>query len=187
MSKRYASFGFGLIFFLALPPVKQFTESFMIGQMLVQIPLLVLAGFFLGKTILDIWPNLISKKYNGIAGILLAVFTISFWMLPRSIDASINEMWFAIAKYSSLPLLAGIPISCSWKKLHPIGQNFIWANLVSMFIIMGWLYLTSPVRLCNNYLLEQQHLLGKSYLFLSGLIIISGIFRTFMMDHGTKY
>lgn len=185
---RYTILGISLFLLLALPPVKHVMESYMVGQMIVQLPLLILAGFFIGKAINTKIP--IDKgafNNNGIPGMLLAIFTIAFWMLPRSIDASINEDIFAIAKYSTLPLLAGVPISISWKKLNPVAKNFIWANLISMFVVMGWLYLKSPVRLCNNYLIGQQLLLGKTYLFLTAIIGITGIFRSFMVDHRTNY
>ncbi|WP_458413699.1 hypothetical protein ACNQFZ_02000 [Schinkia sp. CFF1] len=186
MVLRKATFGVGLLILLALPPVKHLIESYMVGQMVVQLPLLVLAGFFLGKALQTKIPmDQAESNKNGIPGMLLAIFTIAFWMLPRSIDASINEVLFSMAKYSSLPLLAGIPISYSWKRLNSISKNFILANLISMFVVMGWLYLESPVRLCNNYLVGQQLLLGKTYFFITGLLIITGIFRSFMVDHRT--
>lgn len=186
MVKRNAAFGFGLLILLSFPPVKQLMETYMVGQMIVQLPLLVLAGFYIGKAIRAKIPiDQTEFNTNGVPGILLAIFTISFWMLPRSIDASINEEIFAIAKYSSLPLLAGIPICFSWFRLNSIGKNFIWANLISMFVVMGWLYIKSPIRLCNNYLIGQQLLLGQTYLLLTGLLIIIGIFRSFMVDHRT--
>lgn len=188
MVKRNIAFGIGLLILLAFPPVKQLIESYMVGQMIVQIPLLVLAGFFFGQAMKMKIPTE-GKGFNGngIPGILLSVFTILFWILPRSVDASINDEIFAIAKYSTLPLLAGLPISLSWYRLNPIGKNFIWANLISMLFVMGWLYSKSPVRLCNNYLLDQQLLLGKTMFFITGIIIISGIFRSFILDHRTNY
>ncbi|KEF37276.1 hypothetical protein M670_03523 [Schinkia azotoformans MEV2011] len=187
MFKRDATLGTGLFILLALPPVKQLMESHMVGQMIIQLPLLVLAGFFIGeaiKTKITVDQN--SSKLNGVAGILLAVFTISYWMLPRAMDASINDGLFGILKYSTLPLLAGIPISLCWKKLHPLWKNFIWANNISMFAVMGWLFIISPVRLCNNYLLGQQILLGQIFLLVTALIIIYFIFCSFMLDHRTN-
>lgn len=188
MLKRKAVIGFGLFLLLALPPVKQLMESHMVGQMIVQLPLLVVAGFFIGEAIKSkITVDQNNSKLNGVAGILLAVFTISYWMLPRAMDASINDVWFGILKYSTLPLLAGIPISLCWRKLHPLWKNFIWANNISMFAVMGWLFIISPVRLCNNYLLGQQILLGQIFLLVTALICIYFIFRSFMLDHHTNF
>lgn len=188
MLVRYAALGVGLLFLLTLPPVRHLMESHMVGQMLVQLPLLVLAGFFIGeaiKTKIPVDQN--STKSSGVAGILLVIFTISYWMLPRAIDASINDVWFGILKYSTLPLLAGIPLSLCWRKLHPLWKNFVWANNISMFGVMGWLFIISPVRLCNNYLLGQQILVGQIFLLITALIILYFIFRSFMVDHRTNY
>ncbi|WP_017755800.1 hypothetical protein [Calidifontibacillus oryziterrae] len=187
MVKRNLSFGVCLLILLSLPSIKELMESSMVGQMIVQLPLLILSGFLIGKAVKTKIP-VDQKGFNngGISGMLLAIFTILFWLLPRSIDASINDEMFSIAKFTTLPLLAGFPIALSWERLHINGRNFIWANLISMLVVMGWLYLNSPVRLCNNYLLDQQVSLGKTFLFLTGVLIISGIFRSFMVDHRTN-
>ncbi len=187
MFKRNATLGIGLFILLALPPIKQLMESNMVGQMIVQIPLLVVAGFFMGEAIQKKIPiDQNRTKGSGVAGILMAIFTITYWMLPRAMDASINDVVFGILKYSTLPLLAGIPISLCWRKLHPLWKNFVWANNISMFGVYGWVYIISPVRLCNNYLLGQQILLGQIFLLITALIIIYFIFRSFMLDHRTN-
>lgn len=185
---RNAALGIGLFILLAFPPVKHLMESHMVGQMIVQLPLLVLAGFFIGeaiKTKISVENN--NSKLNGVAGILLALFTITYWMLPRAVDASLNDVVFGILKYSTLPLLAGIPISLCWKRLCPLWKSFIWANNISMFGVYGWLYIISPVRLCNNYLLGQQVLLGQIFLLITALIILYFIFRSFVGDHRANY
>jgi hypothetical protein len=85
-------------------------------------------------------------------------------MLPRSLDAALAEPAMAVAKFISLPALLGLPLAQSWCRLHPIARGFVWAKLVSMLGVLGWLYLAAPVRLCNFYLLDEQLLLGRAML-----------------------
>lgn len=87
------------------------------------------------------------------------------------------------AKFLSLPLLAGFPLARSWPRLPGLVRATLWTNLIPMLGVMGWLYRESPVRLCNNYLLNQQDLLGWVLLaaaallalYWSGWILLGGL------------
>lgn len=184
MRNKNIIFGVAIILFMALPPVKNWIESSMVGQMLVQIPSLVIAGTLISRG-LNLIHSMRISAYNagGLPGTLLAIFVIAFWILPRWVDASLNEPLVALAKFITLPILAGIPLYFSWSKLGAISKGFIWSNLISMLIVMGWLYLAAPIRLCNNYLVEQQYHLGWSMLTLATLIFVYWIFKLFT-GHG---
>lgn len=189
---RRTEAGLALLGVLALPPVAAWLEGHMLGHMLVQIPLLVVAGHLLGPAVARHWPRCLrGGNRGGIAGILLASFTLSFWMLPRSLDAALGDPLMEAAKFLSLPLLAGVPLALSWPRLHPVARGFVWANLISMLAVMGWLYLAAPVRLCNSYLVDQQTLLGWVLLLLTALTTLAwaaGVFfgGTKMTDNGAE-
>jgi hypothetical protein len=36
----------------------------------------------------------------------------------------------------------------------------VWTNAISMLAVLGWLYVIAPVRVCNNYLVDQQEIAG---------------------------
>lgn len=76
--------------------------------------------------------------------------TIGFWLLPRSLGSALNEGTVELAKLASLP------------RLKPVTKGFVLVNLMSILCVMGWLYLSAPNRLCNNYPLNEQVLLGKT-------------------------
>ncbi|MFT4412537.1 hypothetical protein ACLM5H_01630 [Fredinandcohnia humi] len=163
--------GFSIILLLSLPISRAFIESTMVGTMLVQFPLLLFGGYHIGKGLPEKSQKLIQHyNENGLAGILLTVFIVGYWCLPRSIDAALNAPLMEFAKYTSLSFLAGISLYHSWRSLGPISKAFIWTNGLSMIFVMSWLYWVSPVRLCNNYLVTAQQQLGKS-LFAVGLFI----------------
>jgi hypothetical protein len=181
MKAKWFILGLGMITFLALPPIVSILESNMVGHMLVQIPGLILGGIFLGYAIKGKWIKSESGfNEGGIPSILLAVILLSFWALPRSLDMALTNSLMEIAKFISLPLFVGIPTVYSWPKLHGIVKGFLWANLTSMLGIMSWLYMNSPVRLCNNYLLNEQQILGKAMLILTVLNFMIGVYIAFM-------
>ncbi|MCH1625862.1 hypothetical protein [Fredinandcohnia quinoae] len=177
---QFSIMGLSLFLVLSLPFVRHLLESSMVGTMLVQIPLLVVSGFLCAMGLTSKWSKITqSFNENGIPGILLVVFIVSYWSLPRAIDAALNEPLMELMKYASLPLLVGVPLYESWKLLGPISKSFIWANLISMIFVMSWLYLASPVRLCNNYLVTAQQQLGKAFLYIGFALCLYFIIRLF--------
>ncbi|AGT32000.1 membrane protein [Geobacillus genomosp. 3] len=177
----YLAGGATLMAVLALPPVSRWLESSMIGVMLGQIPLLVAAGWLFGLALPRRFAELLSRwNENGLPGLLLAVSVLAFWLLPRSVDASLNEPLMRLAKWGMLPLLAGLPLSFSWKRLHPIARGVVHANVISMLVVMGWLYLAVPVRVCNSYLLDQQNALGRTMIALAIVLAAFWLLRLFV-------
>jgi hypothetical protein len=174
-----ASAGVTLLAVLVSPPLRHLLEGHLVTHLLVQIPMLATAGILFGRALpipsarrgdaAGSWHRDACRPWDrwntsGLPGLLLALFTVAFWMLPRSLDAALAEPAMAVAKFISLPVLLGLPLAQSWRRLHPIARGFVWAKLVSMLGVLGWLYLAAPVRLCNFYLLDEQLLLGRAML-----------------------
>lgn len=160
-----------LYILLIFPPILNFLESSMIGQMVVLIPGLFICGILIGSVFSGkILRILGGFNSNGIPGALLAIFTIIFWILPRSLDASLNSDIVEIVKVITIPLLAGLPMGISWGRLYLAGKGLIIGNLISMLFVMSWIYLEAPVRVCNNYLVSQQENLGRM-LFTIGILL----------------
>jgi len=156
---------------LALPASRAALESSMATHMLVQIPLLAIGGVLFGLAV----PPRVQRvilPYNGggVPGLLLFVFVSSYWMLPRALDGALASPIMELAKFFSLPLLAGLTLALSWPRASLVGRGFIVANAISMLAVVGWLYRVSPVRLCNYYLMDQQVTLGNALLWLALLL-----------------
>lgn len=153
---------------LAAPPLRGWLEAGMVSHMLVQLPLLVGLGAAAVAWLPAGWRRRLDDcNAAGLPLTLLALFAAAFWMLPRSLDAALNAPLMELAKFLSLPLLVGMPLALSWRRLPLIGRGFLWSNLVSMLVVLGWLYSAAPVRMCTNYLVDQQQLLGRSLLLLA--------------------
>lgn len=154
---------------LALPPVRHALESTMTLQMLVQLPLLLLAGCWVAAYAPQRFRDLLAPwNRGGITGLLLASVVALVWMLPRALDASLDVPWVAAAKFASVPLLIGAPLALGWPRAGFVVRGVFLVEAIAMAFRLGWLYLVSPVRLCANYLLGDQQRLGEILLLVGG-------------------
>ncbi len=149
----------------ALFAARRLLEERMTTQMLLQIPLLVGVGAALGGAMPRRWRALLEPwNRGGVSGFVLATLTLTYWMLPRALDAAVDEPLVDLAKHVSLPLLAGLPIAASWPGAGFIVRGVVLLEFIATFFRLGWLYVVTPSRLCNNYLLDDQRRLGESLL-----------------------
>ena len=169
--------GLALWLLIAVTPAGTFLENSLFKHVVIEIPLLIIIGITAG--------NLIKPRLSGILdiisipGILVACFTLAFWMIPRWLDASLNDEFIACMKYLSIPLLIGIPLALCWQTLHPVARGVVKIEFLAMLFRLGWLYLISPDRLCNNYLLSEQQQLGYMLIILGfafGIIWLVQVF-----------
>ena len=109
---------------------------------------------------------------NGVPGILLFMVILGYWLLPRTMDEALSIPAVELFKFISLPFLAGVPLRDSWGKLSNVGKNTLYVLLSVIFGVMAWLYIASPVQLCNNYLIIEQKTLGWGFVFFAVSIMI---------------
>ncbi len=146
----------------ALRVLRQGLEAAMSLQMLVQIPLLALAGWWL----LPLLPRraldaIADWNRSGISGLLLATLVAMVWMLPRSMDAAIESFAVEVLKFTSVPLLIGMALAASWPRAGFVVRGVFLVEAIATAFRVGWLYEAAPQRLCTNYLLGDQQLLGR--------------------------
>ncbi|MBT2686541.1 hypothetical protein [Bacillus sp. ISL-37] len=165
--------GLVLLIGLMLPPVANLMESVMIIHMHMQMPMLVIAGFFMGQFFQQRFPHFFSK-YNqeGIPGILLFIIIMGYWMLPRTMDEALTVNSVELFKFISLPFLAGVPLRDSWKKLSKNRKNYTIAFFTVIFFGMGWLYIQANDQLCNNYLVVDQIILGWGFITMAICMVV---------------
>lgn len=157
----------GLYVLLALPPVSRQMEAGMAGHMAVQIPLLALCGFLAFAAVPPaVRRGLAAWDPYGLAGLVLALFAMALWMLPRSLDGALTHPLVEAAKFVTVPLLWGLPLAWAWSRLGLVGRGFVAGHLVALAWVLGWFYCNAPARLCSNYLLDQQLDLGRAMLAL---------------------
>jgi hypothetical protein len=162
-----------LVLVLLAPPVRHGLEATMTAQMLVQLPLLAAAGWLLSGAVP---PRVLARvgrwSHRSFTGLVLVTVTAAFWMLPRSLDAATSQPLIVAAKYLSVPLLIGLPFGVSWPRMGFVVRGVFLVEFVASFFRLGWLYLISPIRLCNNYALNDQQRLGGSMLAIGGGLLV---------------
>ncbi|MBM4760971.1 hypothetical protein [Bacillus sp. B15-48] len=174
--------GFVLLVVLMLPPVANVMESVMIIHMHMQMPLLVISGFFMARLIQKKIPSFFEKyNENGVPGILLFTIIMLYWMLPRTMDEALTVQSVELFKFISLPFLAGVPLRDSWSKLSNTGKNALIIFFTIIFIVMGWLYVQANAQLCNNYLVIDQIILGWGFITMAICMVIYLIY-VFLVD-----
>lgn len=158
---------YGLLLYVALmiPPAARLMESIMVVHMHMQMPLLVIAGFFMARALQMRFPRFFDRwNAGGMPGILLFAIVIAYWMLPRTMDEALTATSMEVFKFVSLPFLAGIPLRDSWQRLGRTGKNVTIGVFTLLFYATGGAYLGAPEQLCNSYLVVEQIALGWAFL-----------------------
>lgn len=167
------------IFALAMPSARAVFEQYMLSHMLIQLPLLVVCGVWIADYILERITFRIELHF-ALPLLLIALITSMFWMLPRFLDASLEDHNYFLLKFTSLPLLVGVPFTFGWRNVGPIAKSFVMANLISMLVVLAWLYIEAPVRLCNYYLINEQQDVGKALIYIVAGISLYWVLKLFI-------
>lgn len=169
-ARQQAALGLALLPLLAWPDARHWLEASMWRHMLLQFPLWLLAGTLLA-TILPPRLRRAIAGYNahGITGLVWVGVVLSVLMVPRLLDLALRDAVIEAAKCAAL-LLAGALLRLSWRTAGLVLQSFFLGMLLPMMVVVGQLYIDSPLRLCNAYLLDDQERLGRWLIGLAALL-----------------
>ncbi|HRK56564.1 MAG TPA: hypothetical protein PLQ67_03465 [Burkholderiaceae bacterium] len=159
-----------MLLWLALwvPPLGSVWQSTLLMQMLVQTGLLIALGFVMGWMLLARYGHrLLALRVWRWALLVVAVFSLSIWMIPRLADASVESGWVLMIRALSLTFLGGLPLCWAWQAMGPVIRGVLHIEALASLFRLGWLYLDSPVRLCTQYVYSDQRMLGLSLLWIA--------------------
>ena len=158
---RQAALGLLMVVLLALPAARAALEASMWRHMVLQAPLWMLAGALLaGGLGLRARARVARWNAHGISGLLYAALVLALLMVPRVLDLALVSPAVEAAKCAAL-VLAGAALRLSWRPAGLVVQGFFLGNVLPMTAVVGQLYIDSPTRVCNAYLLGDQDRLGQ--------------------------
>ncbi|RYF15184.1 MAG: hypothetical protein EOO30_15540 [Comamonadaceae bacterium] len=178
-----------LLALVALPPARGWLEGSMGLHMLVQFPLLALAGWLLARALPHRWrTRLDAWNAHGIAGLLFVALTMALLMIPRLLDLALADLRIDAAKMTAV-VLAGAALQLSWTRAGKLVQGFFLGNVLPMTAAVGQLFQDTPLRLCNAYLLDDQDRVGTALValaLLAGAAWLADLLRTVARDRGPQ-
>ncbi len=153
----------------------------MLNNILIGYPLLIYCGWQLGACckVEHHWLNQFIN-YKGVTGVLVASFALAFWMIPNWMDLAASDTQIQLIKHLCLFTLVGLPLGFSWSQSNFVIRGFVKIEFLSMLLRLGWIYLISPIRLCNIYSLNEQVLLGKALLSIAAVLTVYYLYPLFI-------
>lgn len=168
-----------LLLLITVSPLATWLESAMVSHVLLQLPLLAIVGMGLGVQLpLVVVEGINRVNRGGIFGCICISYIFLFWMIPRWLDASLTSTVVAWSKYLSI-VLGGLLLYLSWGKTHFVTRGVLKIECLAMLFRLGWLYLISPARLCNSYLLSDQVSLGRGFLAIALALSVTWLIPLF--------
>lgn len=165
----------GLACLLLAAGGRHWLEAAMFRHMLLQMPLIVVAGWQLAAR--PARPVLrAGLDPFGLTSLSALLFISAYWMVPRALEQSLMLPVAEAAKFISL-LLAGALLPGAARRARLVIQLFFLGNFCWMSAIAGIQYQDMPQRLCNAYALDDQLITGTGLVALSLLLAIAWCLR----------
>lgn len=136
-------------------------ESRMSLHMLLEFPLLLALGWWLGRRWPAAWLGRVDAQ--GLLGATVASCVFAFWMIPAALDLALLSGAMAAGKYASW-IAAGALLAWGRERLSPVVAAFFLGNAVWMLATAGLLYRDAETQLCVNYLIDDQLVTGAGLL-----------------------
>ena len=168
---------------LSLPPLRVLIEQSMVWHMLVQMPLLVVAGACAAAA----WPQTLGGRWArinrfGLTGFMLAQCITVYWMIPALVDRAVVLPAADAAKLATL-WLAGVTLRQGFVQAPVAVQLFFLGYGLPMLAWLGFHLAGTDVRLCNAYSLQSQWVTGQG---LVALAVVLGLAWGITLRHQLK-
>ena len=175
--RRSVLLALALLALLLVPALRQWLTASMWRHMVLQYPLWMLVGALLAAG-LSPAARVRVARWNayGISGLVGAGVVLAVLMVPRVLDLVLVSSSLEVTKCTAL-LLAGAALWLSWRPAGLVVQGFFLGNMLPMTAVVGQLYIDSPLRLCNAYLLDDQARLGQWLVTTAVLLAVGWLTR----------
>lgn len=158
-----------LLFYAISFPLNNWFSLTMPRHQIMQLPAMLIIGIVLGMVFSSIH---IKDTSFGIGLLIVVMFTLIFWMIPRSIDLTIIYPWFNRVMHINM-LVAGflIPI---------VLRNIIFEVKIAFLLMISAMLITTgaslrsfTILLCSSFTIEQQGETGWYLLIIGGGLFVA--------------
>ncbi len=172
---------------LSIPPLRALIEQSMVWHMVIQMPLLVAAGWLFARA-LPPSTALLRCNRMGLTSAIASQLILAYWMLPLAIDHAIVLPLSDMSKILSL-LLCGFTLRDTFLRAPAVVQIFFAGYNASMLLGLGLYFIKTEQRLCNAYSQDSQISTGLGLIALvvltAALWLVSFLTRT-VSEHSGK-
>lgn len=156
---------------LSLPPLRSLIEQSMAWHMVVQMPMLLAAGWLFAGRPDGAGDGPLPRTWDhfGLTSFMIAQAIFSYWMLPSAIDRAVVLPQADLLKLLSL-FCSGLLLRRAMARSPGASQLFVVGYAVSMLFATGSFVATADQRLCNAYSLESQWKAGIGLVALGAII-----------------
>ncbi|HEY1399399.1 hypothetical protein [Roseateles sp.] len=163
-----------------ISPLRHAVEASMFAHMVLQLPLLVLAGLIAGRQLPDpIARRIAAVDAFGLTSVLAVIATSFAWMIPAALDLALLSPAVDLLKHVSL-WVSGFLLGTALRRLTLGVETFLLGNVGWMLATAGLLYMDATSRLCVNYLFDEQRAAGVG---LMAMAVLLGL-RLMLRWHG---
>lgn len=159
---------------LLIAPLRHALESSMLPHMLLEFPLLVLAGAAAATLLREHAAAaarlLLRLDPRGSLGACLLLCCSAVWMVPTALDLALIDPRLAAVKLLSW-WGSGLLLGSGGTRMSMTLRVFVIGNLVWMLASAGMLYESAPARLCVSYLQDEQIWTGRALIALALLLL----------------
>lgn len=153
-----------------------FSET-MARHQLLQLPLMFLSGVAVSRVFSFRIPDIA----RGLSVVIFTMFSLTFWMLPRSVDMAVIYPFFNRLMHLNM-LIAGFLVRGIFTgDLFEIKLLFL-GMTTAMLIAVGVTLRVYDLLLCSSFDIPQQKATGYYMLLLSGLLLIFTLFSLFRVS-----
>ncbi|MEQ1682720.1 MAG: hypothetical protein ABL916_03660 [Burkholderiaceae bacterium] len=156
---------------LSVAPGRSLIEQSMVWHMVVQMPMMVAAGWLLAVSAVQGPRERWLGDWNqyGLTGFIASQLITAYWMLPLAIDRAVVLPQADAFKLVSL-LACGAMLRVSFARSPAVLQLYFVGYAVSMLMSTGVFLATTDRRLCNAYSLDSQFNAGGGVMALGAAL-----------------
>jgi len=160
----------GVVGLLASPLVDSYMTETQPRFVVLHVPAWLVLGYLAGHRLRTARP----APWNplGLTGLVFFLGSLTFWMIPRSVDAAALSAWVDQLLHANL-LAAGFALAWSVPVMPFVLRAAIGVYGASMIFSLGALYTHYSALLCGTFTLAEQKQTGQLLYLLSAPLVIA--------------